>query len=99
MSGHIGHIIGIFNKEQVTIDDPKGKLKTYAITNTGSGKPNNVNFCSDCGSTINSVPMVYDGKLSLIRTTILDSGYEKFVPTEELFAKDKAPFAADLAKL
>ncbi|KAA8915226.1 hypothetical protein TRICI_002583 [Trichomonascus ciferrii] len=99
MSGHLGQIIAIFNKDQVEIKDPNNKLKTYAITNTASGKPNNVNFCEECGSTINSVPMVYDGKLSLVRTTVLDDGYEKYEPTEAIFSKDKCSYADKVSNL
>lgn len=99
MSGHLGQIIAIFPANKVRIEDKRQKLKPYSITNTASGKPNNINFCSDCGCTINSMPMVYDGKLNLVRTTVLDDGYERFVPTEEIFTKDKCAFSGQIAKL
>ena len=39
----------VIERENVQVDDPKGLLKTYQDSNTGSGLTARRSFCSNCG--------------------------------------------------
>jgi hypothetical protein len=72
--------MAVFKREAVTIIDPQLQLKTFTITKTKSGKPKDKLFCGQCGSTIGTIPMLHDGKVFNLRSSLIDSGFEIFQP-------------------
>lgn len=42
--------------EKVSIDDPKGYMKSYLDGDTSTGDPIPRTFCSNCGSTLGNIP-------------------------------------------
>lgn len=53
--GSIGSIIYIIDKSDVKINDTKSTLKSYTDKDTKSGNTIIRQFCSDCGSYVNSI--------------------------------------------
>jgi hypothetical protein len=72
--------VAVFKRKAVTIIDPQLQLKTLALTKTKSGKPKDKLFCGQCGSTIGTIPILYDGKVFILRSSLIDSGFEIFQP-------------------
>lgn len=97
MSGNLSHIIGAYKSNNVSIEDPQGKLKTYTISNTASGKPNYVHFCGDCATVFTTVPTVYENT-TMVRTPVLDD-YEKVEPTSAIFKDERCSWHDKLHKL
>jgi hypothetical protein len=61
------------NEVQVTGQE---NLSFYTLDDTSSGSPKEKAFCKTCGSPVWTVPGQAKGKFVIIRTAILDSGYE-----------------------
>jgi hypothetical protein len=91
-SGHLGQILGKFNTKDVQITDKNSTMKEYIISKTQSGFPKKKLFCGECGCTILTQPMKYNGEVSIVRTTLLDDGFPEFQPTKEIFADAKESF-------
>ncbi|KAF1847011.1 uncharacterized protein K460DRAFT_363126 [Cucurbitaria berberidis CBS 394.84] len=51
----VGSIVYIFNKTDVTIDDPSSSLKSYKDCDTKSGNTITRQFCGNCGCPIMSL--------------------------------------------
>ena len=59
----------------IALDDPGKHLTVYTITEgTKSGYPKEKHFCSRCGCMLWSVPLKYDGKVRMVRTSLVEDG-------------------------
>ncbi|KAA8915719.1 hypothetical protein TRICI_002126 [Trichomonascus ciferrii] len=96
-SGHLGQLLAKFDTEDLSIDDPTGQLKEYTITRTSSGFPKKKVFCNTCGCTIMTQPMKYEGKVSILRVTLLDNGIETFLPEKCLFQQERETYLGEVA--
>lgn len=95
-SGHLGQVLAIFDTSKVEISDPNGYSKEYVITNTNSGHPKRKVFCSNCGCTILTLPMKHNGEKSVIRTTLVESGFADLAPQKALFGETKDAYLGEL---
>lgn len=95
-SGHLGQVLAIYDTSNIEISDPHNYRKEYIVTGTSSGHPKHKVFCSNCGCTIMTVPMKHNGDKSVIRATLLDSGFETLVPQKALFAQTKDEYLGDI---
>ncbi|CAO2655257.1 Nn.00g103210.m01.CDS01 [Neocucurbitaria sp. VM-36] len=51
----VGSIVYVFDKADVTIDDPKSSLKSYKDSDTKSGNTITRQFCANCGCPVMSL--------------------------------------------
>lgn len=91
-SGHLGQLLGKFETDSLTIEDKRSQLKEYTINKTSSGFPKKKIFCNTCGCTIMTQPMKYEGKVSILRVTLLDNGIEDFLPEKSLFQQERESY-------
>lgn len=75
--GHLSGIAVSFAKLEVV-----GKVKVYSYTG-GSGAPIEMNFCSDCGTSVYAVPTAHEGLAVIRANTLIDD--ETFNPQKSLF--------------
>lgn len=64
-----------YDTSNITVDDPRQQLKVYTITEgVQSGFPKEKHFCSNCGCMLWTVPMKYEGKTRMVRTSLIENG-------------------------
>jgi hypothetical protein len=60
--------------DNVSVEDPSGYIRVYLVTGgTQSGKPMEKHFCGNCGCTLWTVPMRLDGKVHMVRTSLIEN--------------------------
>ncbi|KAK9482302.1 Mss4-like protein [Lipomyces starkeyi] len=91
-SGHLGQILAMYLKDDICINDEDSNMREWIVSSTQSGYPKRKLFCSKCGCTIATIPMKYNGQKIIVRTSLLDSDFEKFVPKKRIFEQVKADF-------
>lgn len=96
-SGHLGQIIAAYDTEKVEIIDGANQLREYLITATDSGKLKHKEFCGRCGCTIRAILESVPGK-SFVRSTLLDEGFEDFIPSNALFPDVRAEYVGGECK-
>lgn len=64
----------MFATTDISVSDPQGQLRTYSILDTFSGKPKEKAFCGTCGCTFYTRPGHHEGKMTVVKTGILDAG-------------------------
>lgn len=91
-SGHLGQMLSYYNTNDVEITDSQSYLKEFVVINTKSGSPKKKEFCGNCGSTIRTLPMKYNGKVSMMRPTLLDENFTMCAPKNTIFGDSKTKF-------
>lgn len=92
-SGHLGQFIGMYDSKQVKISfQNKSSIKEYIVNFTQSGYPKKKQFCEICGTTILTLPMKYDGNISMVRTTLLEKFDSNFTPEKAIFEDEKKSY-------
>ncbi|KAK9452454.1 Mss4-like protein [Dipodascopsis uninucleata] len=91
-SGHLGQVLAFYLKDDITIVDEESNMKEWIVSSTQSGYPKRKLFCGKCGCTIATIPMKYNGDKIVVRTSLLDSDFEKFVPKKRIFEQVKLDF-------
>ena len=64
-----------FPTSNIAVEDPDKQLSVYTIVEGNqSGFPKEKHFCVKCGCMLWSVPLKYDGKTRMVRTSLVDDG-------------------------
>lgn len=65
----------MYESSSVTVNDPEEFVKVYVVPKetTGSGVEKQKWFCGNCGCTLFTRPMKYNGEKSVVKTGILDT--------------------------
>lgn len=95
-SGHLGQMLSYYYTKNVEIMDSKFFLKELIVTKTKSGYPKKKEFCGNCGSTIRTLPMKYNGEVSMVRSTLLDENFIMCVPKIAIFEDSKIEYVERL---
>ncbi|GAB5590704.1 hypothetical protein Unana1_05604 [Umbelopsis nana] len=91
----------MYSSSSVSVNDSEKFVKVYIVPKqkTGSGVEKQKWFCGNCGCTLFTRPMKYNGEKSVVKTGILDTpaGYtvlslDLLKPASELYVKDRASF-------
>lgn len=88
-SGHLGQMTAFYKTTDVNIIDDESNLKQFVVTKTQSGHPKHKEFCSNCGSTIRTLPMKYNGEVSVVRASLLDDNFKICAPKIAIFTDTK----------
>lgn len=63
-----------YNKEQVKVLSGEDLIGTWTLKDTISGNDKHKRFCTRCGCTLWTVPMIYNGDKFMVRTSLLENG-------------------------
>lgn len=101
LSGSVGQLAVMFDSSAVEIEDPRHHERVYVDTNTDSGKPNNIKFCSTCSVVYASVPMGFEGNITVVRPSALDiPGWEdEFEPDFGVHTQERCKWTNKIATL
>ncbi|KAG7665111.1 uncharacterized protein J8A68_001421 [[Candida] subhashii] len=88
-SGHLGQFISQYATDKVEIKDPNHQIKEYVVEKTKSGHPKRKEFCGGCGCTIRTLPMKFNGEVSMIRQSLLDGEFVNCAPQSAIFGDEK----------
>ena len=66
--------VGRWHVDNIKITDPSGLQKRFVVNKTGSGKPKEKWFCSECGTTLWTVPGSMNGKVKVVRLPLIENG-------------------------
>ncbi|KAG5419618.1 hypothetical protein I9W82_003386 [Candida metapsilosis] len=91
-SGHLGQFISQYATDKVEIEDKNGNIAEYIVEKTKSGHPKRKQFCKGCGSTIRTLPMKFNGEVSMFRSSLVDENFAKLAPQAALFGDEKDRF-------
>ncbi|KAF2097529.1 hypothetical protein NA57DRAFT_58107 [Rhizodiscina lignyota] len=91
-SGGSGHLLAIYDTEQVEVDSGSEHLGTFVIEGdkTTSGHDKVKVFCKECGTTL--WYKVNEGERTVVITATLDADYEKTKPQSEIFTRNQPSF-------
>lgn len=95
-SGHLGQILSYYDTKNIEITDSKSYLREFIVGNTKSGVPKKKEFCGNCGSTIRTLPMKYNGEVSVVRPTLLDENFKMCVPKIAIFGESNTEYVEGL---
>lgn len=95
-SGHLGQMLSYYDTKNVEITDSKSYLREFVVASTKSGVPKKKEFCGNCGSTIRTLPMKYNGEVSMVRPTLLDENFIMCVPKIAIFGDSKNQYVEGL---
>lgn len=95
-SGHLGQFISQYATDKVEIDNKNDKIAEYVVQKTKSGHPKRKQFCKDCGCTIRTLPMKFNGDVSMIRQSLVDDNFAKLTPQLAMFGDEKSSFTEDV---
>ncbi|KAF7548688.1 hypothetical protein G7046_g8589 [Stylonectria norvegica] len=85
-AGGLCQIMAAFLSSNISISDPGKQLRIYVITDgVQGGFPKEKHFCGTCGCMLWTVPMKYEGNTRMVRTSLVEDGLTKFLPTLEIF--------------
>ncbi|EGE08071.1 hypothetical protein TEQG_07137 [Trichophyton equinum CBS 127.97] len=98
-AGSAFQIIACYNKEQVKVLSGEDLIGTWTLTDTTSGNDKHKRFCTRCGCTLWTVPMMYNGDKFMVRTSLLENGLEDFKPESEIFATGKPSYLESIKGL
>ncbi|CAL1192887.1 unnamed protein product [Candida parapsilosis] len=70
-------------------------MAEYVVQKTKSGHPKKKQFCKDCGCTIRTLPMKFNGEVSMIRQSLVDENFTKLSPQLAMFGDEKSRFIED----
>ncbi|KAK4199012.1 Mss4-like protein [Triangularia verruculosa] len=93
-AGAAGQISAKFKCEDVTVLDGTELMNTWILNDNLSGCEKHKKFCSRCGCTLWTIPMKHSGSHWIVRTALLEDGFERFPYRAEFFASRKVPLAA-----
>lgn len=88
-SGHIGQFISQYATDKVEIEDKNGKMAEYVVEKTKSGQPKRKQFCKGCGCTIRTLPMKFNGEVSMMRQSLVDEKFVNLAPQLAIFGDEK----------
>ncbi|KFA56279.1 hypothetical protein S40293_00028 [Stachybotrys chartarum IBT 40293] len=87
-AGGTNQIIAKFTHEDVRISAQDGSIQDYILSETASGAPKTKSFCGTCGCTLWTVPQSATGKFLIVRTSLIDGGFD-LRPSSEIFVKNR----------
>ncbi|KAM5472774.1 hypothetical protein MferCBS49748_001442, partial [Microsporum ferrugineum] len=73
-AGGAFQITAVFKKEQVKVLSGEDMIGNWTIKNTSSGKEKHKRFCTRCGCTLWTIPMLRNGDIIIVRTSLLENG-------------------------
>lgn len=91
-SGHLGQFISKYDTSKVSIEDKNNSLKEYVVEKTKSGSPKKKEYCGECGCTIRTLPMKFNGEVSMMRQTLVDGTLGTLAPKNAIFGPEKDSF-------
>lgn len=92
-SGHLGQLIGKYASSDIIVDDKDSNIREWIVDKTESGFPKHKVFCSRCGCTLWTKPMKFNGEKMMVRTTLLDEGFDtSLTPSKCLFGPEKEAY-------
>ncbi|KFA65799.1 hypothetical protein S40285_10399 [Stachybotrys chlorohalonatus IBT 40285] len=94
-AGGTNQIIAKFTHDDVRVSDELGSIREYTLSDTASGAPKIKSFCGTCGCTLWTVPQSAKGKFLIIRTSLIDGGFD-LRPGSEIFAKNRPSWMSQL---
>ncbi|KAK4660746.1 hypothetical protein QC762_121760 [Podospora pseudocomata] len=87
-----------FKCENVHVLEGSEHINTWILKDNLSGCEKHKKFCSRCGCTLWTIPMKHSGSHWIVRTALLENGFDKFPYKAEFFASRKMPVAAAVVK-
>ncbi|KAK4171985.1 Mss4-like protein [Triangularia setosa] len=97
-AGAPGQIAAKFKCSSVEVLEGSEFISTWILNDNLSGSEKHKKFCSRCGCTLWTIPMKHTGSHWIVRTALLEDGFEKFPYRAELFASRRAPMAVPEVK-
>ena len=88
-SGHLGQFISQYATDKVEVE---GNIAEYVVEKTKSGYPKRKQFCKGCGCTIRTLPMKFNGEVSMFRSSLVDDNFAKLAPQAAMFGDEKDRF-------
>ncbi|KAI5960691.1 hypothetical protein KGF57_001888 [Candida theae] len=91
-SGHLGQFISQYATDKVAVFDKNGTVAEYVVEQTKSGHPKRKQFCKRCGCTIRTLPMKFNGEVSMVRQSLVDENFAKLAPQLAMFEEEKSRY-------
>ncbi|KAK3897735.1 Mss4-like protein [Staphylotrichum tortipilum] len=97
-AGAPGQISAKFKRTDVEVLEGADLMRTWTLTDNLSGAEKHKVFCSRCGCTLWTIPMKHGGNHLIVRTALIEKGFERLPYKAEFFASRKVPLAATEVK-
>ncbi|EFR02322.1 hypothetical protein MGYG_05319 [Nannizzia gypsea CBS 118893] len=91
-AGGAFQIVASFNKEQVKVVSGENLIGTWTLKDTTTGNDKHKRFCTRCGCTLWTVPMMFGGDKFMVRTSLLENGLEDYKPEGEIFTAGRPAY-------